>query len=990
MTRISREQTIALVFSALMVLSVAAAGVALGADVQRGGDSPTFNPGVGGPNQVVVSEDKPVVFQGEDDIEFVDDNGNPVDPSNLIGVSGNAEGIPLESPIPQDQEQGQYAINGRAQNPGVTVQTPRVTDLEVLNERGIDVEGSSVQEDETLLISAEWNFQNAEDLSLTVTDENGNEITGDVLTQVGSLSDAQRQELTGLYAQNPEKVANPGQRGTGTGIEYLQGLGQFNQSQLADNASVEAAYWAIDLSDQDAGDYTITVDGWDNLDFGSATRSTTVSLTTENDIALDMESDEATRGQNVRYTVRGSTAGAQHLVAIEGNDFRNNQVDERVFRDVDDVIDRGTNDTDGDGNADFAWARLEVDEDTGIAQGQIDTTYLDDSNVDINLYNDEQTLENVSANLGDTEDDKTLSVEQGTLTFSSPAGTYTAGQEVDVSGQAPQGIDDVAIYARDQGDWELVDVNEDGQLSEDDLVSVDADGEFEENDVTLSQASDILSIPGRYRIGVVEAEDARGDDGELSQTLTTSQFSSATSEQTSIIVSEPGLGQEEPSLGGGNDTNLSAAFGLGSTAVNAAQQENETDNDTAGNQTPADDNPTYVFRTINNQVAVEDGTVEVSGVAPGLQEVLVVMVDSRGRTVTETVSVDDNDVFEEDDIELITQEGRELNEGEITAFVFGLGRDTVAGDGVLPGQQDAEIADLENYIQSFGTGLTQEQITARILDETIQEPGSDDLFVRQEFRYSDAATSVEGVLPSDQNQPGLQSQIESIEAGQDVTIEGITNRRPDDNTISVEVIDGPSADQFDSASTDDWGRNGVWSVNLSTEGVQPGTYTLEVDDGDNTDIVQFEVVEPGQAQETTTAEAGQETTEVADGETTVADGGTTTVEEDEEGNESGAGELNTLEVRSANEDDTIVYTLAVDGDAQVVRGINETAAEEQLAQGSLTARTSGSDVFEFSGQITQFTVEGNATVLLNGEEVEPDAVANATAGNSSSLVAPSL
>ncbi|WP_137286860.1 hypothetical protein [Halorussus salinisoli] len=975
-----------------MVLSmVAMSGAVLGQEVQRGGQERTFNPGVGGANDIVVSEQKPVVFQGEDDIDFVGQDGQPIDASNLIGVSGNAEGIPLESPVPEDQELGQYAIDGRAANIGVTVQRPRVTDLEVFNERGVDVEGSTVQEDETLLISGEWNFQQAEDLSLEVTDENGNEITGDVLTQVDDISQAQRDRLQGPYAQNPGKVANPGQRGTETGIEYLQGLGQFNQSELNGTQRLEAAYWAIDLSDQDAGDYTITVEGWDNLDFGAATRSTVVSVTGDENVILDLESDEATRGQNVRYTVRGSSAGATHYVAIEDTDFRNNQVDERVFRDVEDTIDRGTLDTNGDGQADLAWAQLEIDDDTGLGVGQIDSTYLDDTSVDVNLYEADQNLSEIADNVGNTEDDLSLDISEGELSFESPAGTYIAGQEEDVRGTAAQGVDDVAVYVRDQGDWELVDINEDGELSQQDLISVDADGEWEERDVTLSQANDILSIPGRYRIGVVEAVDVV-QNGEIAQTLTTSEFSSATSEQTSIIVTEP-------TLGGGNSS-LAAPFGATSPMAMQDQQNNTT-------QQQEQQDRTWVFRTYNEQIAVEDGTVEVTGVAPGLDEVLVVMIDSRGRTVTETVSVDDNDVFEEDDIELVTREGRELNEGQIRGMVIGLGRDTVVGDGVLPGVDDADLASLESWIQSFGAGLTQEQVSERISDETTDEAGSDDLILTQTFRYADAATSVSAIAPQGQadqlDVPGFQTQTTPVETGETMVVQGLTNRRPDDNTITVEVIDGPSAADFDSAATDDWGRNGVWSVNLSTEGVQPGTYTLEVDDGDNTDIVQFQVVEQGADQQTTTeqpeaAEEGNETTTPAEGnETTAAE-----QDDDQAGDETDAAAGNqtqevaqagnTLEIQSEGE--SLSYTISFAGTVEAVEDQTE-ESDEVRDDGTVVGQVGdgdASDAYEFVGQITDISAEGDlssATFVLNGEEVEPGDLPDATANNSS-MVAPAV
>jgi len=778
----------------VLVVSSVTLGGALAATVQRGAGNTGFDPGVGGSNVVTVDQSKPVVFLGEDGIQFQDTEGNPVEPANLIGVSGDAEGQPLELPIPTDQALGQYAFNGQADQAGVTVQRPRVTDLSVLNERAVDVEGSSVQEDEALLVGAEWNFEEAEDLELIVRDENGNRVTGDVLAEAAQLSEAQTAELTGPYAQFPAAVANPGQRGTGTGIVYLQGIGQFTDEQLANASSLDAAYWGLDLSDLDAGQYTITVQGWDNLDSGSASQTTTVEVQTEDDVSLDLAQEAATRGQKVGFTVRGSSAGAQHYVAIEDDDFRNNQVDVDVFREIQDTIDRGTVDTNDDGTPEFAWAQIEIDEDTGVGIGQVDTSFLDDASVTVNLYPADATLEEIAVDLGDTEDDKEIDVDEGDLEFDSPAGTYIAGSEVDVRGFGAPGIDDVVVYARDQGDWELVDIDESGQLDNDDTVSVDSTGEWEREDVVLSQASDIFSIPGRYRIGVVEAEDARDADGNIRTSLTTSQFSSATSSQSSIIVQEPGLDEARS------------------------------------------------FQSINGQVAVEDGTVDVVGVAPGLDEVLVAMIDSRGRVAVDRVTVDDDDTFEEDDISLLTDEGRELNEGQIRALVLGLGRDGVAGDGILPGQTNSDLGALEDYIKSIGPGLTQEQVLERIRDETTDEVASDDLSLEDAFRYTDGSTTIETVAPVGDVTRGT---VQQIEVGEPMFVAGLTNRKPDDNTISVEVIDGPSADQFDANSTDDWDLDGRWAVTLSTDGVEPGTYVVEADDGDNTDTVQIQVVEAG-------------------------------------------------------------------------------------------------------------------------------------------------
>jgi major cell surface glycoprotein (TIGR04216 family) len=818
-----RDKLRAVTLVAIMVLSVVATGVGFAASSNRGGAGNTFNPGVGGPNQVVVDDSKPVVFQGEDDVEFVDGNGEQVNPSQLVGVSGDAEGQPLELPIPQNQATGQYAFNGNAEQPGVTVQTPRVTDLELVNERGVDVEGSAVQEEETLLVRAEWNFQQAEDLELVVRDGNGNDVTGDVLAEPGDLSESQMQELSGPYAENPDRVSPPGQRGTGTGVVYLQGVGQFEDSEI-ENQSLDAAYWAIDLSDQDEGDYTVTVEGWDNLDFDDATRSTSFSVTTESDVSLDLSRDDATRGERIPFTIRGSTAGAEHYVVIEQDDFRNNRVDAGVFRDVQDIIDRGTFDADDDGEADFAWAQVQIDEDTGLGVGQIETSFLDDATIDVNIYEADRPLEEIGANVGDTEDDPSLTINQGGLGIDSPAGTYVAGSEVDVRGTAAPGIDNVVVYARDQGDWELVDTNEDGTFDDSDLIRVDSAGEWEEEDVTLSQATDILSIPGRYRLGVVEAEDARDADGNIQEVLSTSEFSSATSTQSTVIVQEPGLDEARS------------------------------------------------FQAINGQVAVEDGTVDVEGVAPGLEDVLVVMVDTRGRVVTDRVSVDDDDTFEEDDIPLITNDGRTLNEGEIEAMIIGLGRDRVAGDGVLSGQTTADLAALENYVQSIGTGLTQDQVMERISDETTDEVASDDLAISESFRFTDGSTTIESVGPIGDDT----SAVQEVETGETMVVTGLTNRKPDDNTITVEAIEGPAVGDFDTNSTDEWDLDGVWSVNLDTDDIEPGTYTIEADDGDNTDTIQVEIVESD----------GVADNETADENETVTDDGTGVNESDDDTGEN--------------------------------------------------------------------------------------------------------
>ncbi|WP_460538972.1 surface glycoprotein, partial [Haloplanus salinarum] len=108
------------------------------------------------------------IFQGESDV-FLGDNfdGTPTK------VAGNDEGVPLETPnIPQSQSTGRYSDNG---NNNVTVQTPRVTTLDVLNSNLNDIAGGSVAEGTSpssgsdgsgagnLTVIGAWNYQNAED-----------------------------------------------------------------------------------------------------------------------------------------------------------------------------------------------------------------------------------------------------------------------------------------------------------------------------------------------------------------------------------------------------------------------------------------------------------------------------------------------------------------------------------------------------------------------------------------------------------------------------------------------------------------------------------------------------------------------------------------------------------------------------------------------------------------------------------------------------------
>jgi surface glycoprotein (TIGR04207 family) len=125
------------------------------------------------------------LFQGEEDIEF----GGTT--TSLVGVSGDAEGQTLTLPVDQDQATGQYDANGPESGDGgfaATVLEPRITDFEVLNVNDEDIAGGSVPEGESgesgsgaLSVNASYNYEEAEDLELTVENEDGLDVTGDAI-----------------------------------------------------------------------------------------------------------------------------------------------------------------------------------------------------------------------------------------------------------------------------------------------------------------------------------------------------------------------------------------------------------------------------------------------------------------------------------------------------------------------------------------------------------------------------------------------------------------------------------------------------------------------------------------------------------------------------------------------------------------------------------------------------------------------------------------
>ncbi|ELZ56320.1 cell surface glycoprotein [Haloferax sp. ATCC BAA-644] len=779
-----------------MVTSVFAGAIAFtgSAAAERGNldaDNESFN-------KTIESGDR--VFLGE---EINTDAGLGANEPLLTGVAGNAEGISLDltSPIPQsseDQPLGTYDVDGSgsATTPNVTLLSPRITDSEILTSSGGDVTGSAISSGDAgnLYVNADYNYESAEKVEVTVEDPSGTDITNEVLNGTDTFVD---------------DGSIDGTSSTGGGV-------------------------GIDMSGQDAGEYTIILEGAEDLDFGDASETMTLTISSQDEVGIELDSESVTQGTDVQYTVTNGIDGNLHVVAIDLSDLRNDVTTEQakaVFRNIGDTSEVGiANDsaTNASGSAtgptvetaDIAYAVVEID--GASAVGGVETQYLDDSDVDIEVY--DAGVSATAAVDQDSTNDITLTVEEGGTTLSSPTGQYVVGSEVDINGTATSS-DSVAIYVRDDGDWQLLEVGGDNE------INVDSDDTFEEEDVALSNlagdGSSILSLTGTYRIGVIDASDADvGGDGTVDDSLTTSEFTSGVSSSNSLRVVDQAL--------------------------------------------------TGQFTTINGQVApVDSGTVDINGTASGADSVLVIFVDERGNVEYQSVSVDSDGTYDEDDITV------GLTQGQVTAHILSVGRDGAVGDGSLPSgpSSAADLDDLTGYLDQLDSNNNNgEQVNELIASETVDETASDDLIVTETFRLAESSTSIDSIYPDAAEAAG----INPVATGETMVIAGSTNLKPDDNTISIEVTseDGTSVALED---TDEWNNDGQWMVEIDTTDFETGTFTVEADDGDNTDTVNVEVVSERE-DTTTSSDNATDTTTTTDEptETTTTAEPTETTTESEE------------------------------------------------------------------------------------------------------------
>lgn len=83
----------------------------------------------------------------------------------------------------------------------------------------------------------------------------------------------------------------------------------------------------------------------------------------------------------------------------------------------------------------------------------------------------------------------------------------------------------------------------------------------------------------------------------------------------------------------------------------------------------------------------------------------------------------------------------------------------------------------------------------------------------------------------------------TVAVNETVFLSGLTNLRPDDHAITVDVLNS-DFERVAVATTDQWGTDGVWTVEINTTRLEPGAYTIEATAADTTDRVELRVIEP--------------------------------------------------------------------------------------------------------------------------------------------------
>jgi hypothetical protein len=195
--------------------------------------------------------------------------------------------------------------------------------------------------------------------------------------------------------------------------------------------------------------------------------------------------------------------------------------------------------------------------------------------------------------------------------------------------------------------------------------------------------------------------------------------------------------------------------------------------------------------------------------------------------------------------------GEPLAEGPARGMILTSGRDQVFGNGDyripsnLTNLEGDKLEKAGKWVDTTATNMkdiltaiqdkndTKSQIIEKIIDITVEAAGSDDLIIGSEFLVRrDSGTRITHIYPAQyEHRESNNAHIYKMEAGETMTIKGVTNRNPS-NSIVVSLEDSWGS-PISHEEINEWGRDGEWECQLTlSEDISQGKYELSANDGD--------------------------------------------------------------------------------------------------------------------------------------------------------------
>jgi hypothetical protein len=291
-----------------------------------------------------VTETPGTLYFGEHDVDLtgITEVNAAGSAQQFYGVSGDAEGGIAETTDTQRVnvttangfETGGYALNPSTETVQVSIVRPQVTDIEISpggTPSAVDVANKSIPRGTSqLTVSADRNFAEAENATVTVVDEDGVDVT----------------------------------------------------EQLTDSPTITGTTGSVtlDVSNLDVEMYNVTVEGADDLDSASQTVSVRVR---DAEKVISLSKTRVTRGDSTIVSIAGEP-GAVRYVRVAATDLEdgvavNTPTARSVFDDTEAVQSIGA-----DSDLGVVYAVVSLDDD-GLADMRIQTARVATKSIDVEL-----------------------------------------------------------------------------------------------------------------------------------------------------------------------------------------------------------------------------------------------------------------------------------------------------------------------------------------------------------------------------------------------------------------------------------------------------------------------------------------------------------------------------------------------------------------------------------------------------------------------------